>query len=213
MYSMKKIFIFDVDGTLFNTREGIVNAFNKVLVEFKKEKLTQNQESRIIGPSVRDSFINMFNFSNEDSELATKLYRKYYVEEFIVQSKLYDGVMETLFGLKRKKCKLCIATMKTETQIQKLLKINNLKDLFDIVKAAKDDGSYKKAQMILDIKGDFGSDYKYYMVGDTNGDYEAAKKAEVEFIGVTYGFGFDDEYHSFLTVERLNDLVKYVENL
>lgn len=193
---MDKVVIFDVDGTLFDTKAGIIKTFNYVLERFDKNEITENEESRFIGPSVRQSFINLVGLDEKDAEIATRMYRKIYVEKFVTSAILYDGVDETLQTLLNKGFKLCIATMKTASQVKALLA--NLLDesYFEIIKTAKEDGSLSKEQMLLEIRGLYGDSVQYYMVGDTIGDYNASVKAKMDFVAALYGYGEleKDEY-------------------
>ena len=118
---MNKVVVFDVDGTLCDTREGIISALNDVLARYHVQSISSEDECKYIGPSVRDSFIRYHNFSMKDAEEATKIYREIYVSSYIVKSKLYNGIKELLITLKNDGCILCLATMKTQKQVEKLL--------------------------------------------------------------------------------------------
>ena len=171
---MKKA-IFDVDGTLVNTREGIVHTIQDVLGELG---LSYNGDLDLwIGPPIKKSFMD------------------------------YPGMRETLDMLRRNGVRLAIATMKTGPQVDRLFSYFGIKDYFEEIKTAREDGSLSKAQMIAEL---MDSD-ETYMIGDTISDQIATQEAECSFIGVTYGFGFKPgERYSFITVKEPKELIREI---
>ena len=95
---------FDVDGTLFDTREGIIQALNYVLKVYGRAPIEKSDESKYIGPPVKKALIEYQGMDEVEAEEATDLYRRCYVEIFIGESALYDGTLETLATLKRLGC-------------------------------------------------------------------------------------------------------------
>lgn len=202
-----KTIIFDIDGTIFDTKKGIINCLNDVLNCHGYLNILPSNEDKYIGPSVRDSFINFNGFSMEEANAATKEYRTKYVEKYISQSDPYPGLFEVLKVIKDKKYNLCIATMKTRRQVDKLLEIYKLSELFDQVETAKEEGGYTKTDMLNSIKRRY-TDSEYFFIGDTNGDYKAALNANIEFIYATYGYG--NIKYDGLIINNLDELLKYL---
>ena len=184
-----KAIIFDVDGTLFDTRDGIIQALNYVLKVHGRSEIKKEDEARYIGPPIKKSLIEFQGMEELEADEATALYRKSYVEKFIGDSIWYDGTVETLKELKDRGWILGIATMKTMPQLEALIRDFNCGDLFSVLKAAKEDGSLSKVQMLKDIKEEYPDVEKFVMVGDTMGDYKAAKEAGYEFVAADYGYG------------------------
>ena len=184
-----KAIIFDVDGTLFDTRDGIIQALNYVLKVHCRSEIKKEDEARYIGPPIKKSLIEFQGMEELEADEATALYRKSYVEKFIGNSIWYDGAVETLKELKDREWILGIATMKTMPQLEALIRDFNCGDLLSVLKAAKEDGSLSKTQMLKDIKEEYPDVDGYIMVGDTMGDYEAAKEAGYEFVAADYGYG------------------------
>lgn len=202
----KKVIIFDIDGTLFDTKEGIVKAFNYALSVMKKDKLAAEEESKIIGPSVRTSFEKIALLEGADIEKATSLYRGYYVDKCIGSSQLYEGARAVLDELYNRGYVLGIATMKTMPQVTRLLDATIGHRYFDVIKAAREDGSISKAQMLEEIKLEF-ADADYYMIGDTEGDWKASSKAEMQFVYATYGYGAIHSTADISCIDRITDLL------
>ena len=184
-----KAIIFDVDGTLFDTRDGIIQALNYVLKVHGRSEIKKEDEARYIGPPIKESLMEFQGMEELEADKATALYRKSYVEKFIGDSIWYDGAVETLKELKDRGWILGIATMKTMPQLEALVRDFHCGDLFSVLKAAKEDGSLSKSQMLKDIKTEYPDVEKFVMVGDTMGDYKAAKGAGYEFVAADYGYG------------------------
>lgn len=184
-----KAIIFDVDGTLFDTSDGIIQALNYVLKVYGRDEITTEDEANYIGPPIKKSLMEYQGMKENEADEATALYRKSYVEKFIKNSVWYDGAVETLEELKNRGWILGIATMKTMPQLEALLRDFHCRDLFSVLKAAREDGSLTKTQMLKDIKKEYPNADKYIMVGDTIGDYKASKEAGYDFVAVDYGYG------------------------
>lgn len=187
---MYKVIVFDIDGTLFDTKPGIICAIDFVLKAYKSGNVCMEKQDRYIGPPIKESLIKYHGFADDEAEKAVQLYRKIYIDKYITKSEPYEGLAEVLLALKSREYILGIATMKTQRQVEKLLQIFDIGNYFTIIKNAREDGTLSKKQMLIEIRHEYlSSSEKFIMVGDTQGDYEAAKKANFQFIGVDYGYG------------------------
>lgn len=200
---MKKTIIFDVDGTLVNTHDGIIHTIEEVLETYG---LSYDGDYDLwIGPPVKNSFMKFFGFSEERAEETTRFYRKLYIDKYIIESYLYPGIRETLKELKQRNFRLAVATMKTAPQVDKLFSFLGIQHFFEKVKTAREDGSLSKAQMISDLEEGYD---EVYMIGDTDGDRVAAVAVGCHFIGVTYGFGYHrGEKYDFTTADSPADIL------
>lgn len=190
---MYNCIIFDVDGTLFDTSEGIFECINFVLREKKFPELSEEELKRFIGPPIIESFQKYCGFSHELANELTEMYRNYYVETYIKKSYMYSGMKELLDQVKAKNIKVAIATLKTQIQIDTLLKNKNLSIYFDLVCGAAPNRR-NKVDLINYIANQLKIEAReMVLVGDSVLDAEGARKAGVDFIGVTYGFGLKKE--------------------
>ena len=185
----KKVVVFDVDGTLFDTKRGIIDALNCVLRSYGEEPIEESKGNKYIGPSIKESLVRLHGFDEKKACEGTEFYRKIYVERFIGKSVAYQGMEKMLIKLKETGCILGIATMKTRPQIDRMMDLFNLRTCFSVIKTAREDGSLNKEQMLKQISGLYGEGFSYYMIGDTMGDYLASQNAGYEFIAVDYGYG------------------------
>ena len=204
---MKKVYIWDIDGTLVDTKPGIIQAINTVLKTFGRKMLSNEQADLYIGPSVREAFIKYQKMSEKEAAEATKMYRNEYVNRFIRNYRVYPGMnRDFLIRLKGMDGMLCIATMKTERQVQSLLETIGLSEVFDLVKCADEEGKYTKQAMVSDIIKAYGREGNtFYMIGDTEGDHQAAIYNRVHFIYANYGYG--DVENADYTINLVEDIL------
>lgn len=186
--------IFDVDGTLFDTSPGIFKCIEFVLKNMHYDSIDEKELRKFIGPPVYESFLNICKMTDKEAETATQMYRSAYVEQFIGLSKLYDGIEALLKKLKSEGVKLCIATMKTQPQIEKLLSIFNLTDTFDVVASASVNVKKSKSDIINEVLKATNTGCKdAVMIGDSIYDAVGAKQSGTDFVAVSYGFGISSE--------------------
>ncbi len=188
---MYKCVIFDADGTLFDTSEGICECINYVLNLQKMKLLSKSELVKFIGPPVFQSFKKICKISDEEARKLTQMYRTYYVNEFYKKSILYFGMIDFLKELKENKIITGIATMKTQEQIDKLLEYQKVDQYFDLVSGVSE-GISKKEDLILKVINNFhiSTTNDVVMIGDTILDEKSAFNIKIDFVGVSYGFGF-----------------------
>ena len=108
-----KYVLFDLDGTISDSYEGITKS---VVYALEKMGITppENREALrvFIGPSLWDSFMTHYHLDANDAERAVQYYREYYAPHGMLDCKLYDGVRGTLTELNALGKKLILATSK-----------------------------------------------------------------------------------------------------
>lgn len=204
--------VFDIDGTLFDTKPGIFSALEDVFTRFDLGTFDRAHGMRYIGPPVKQSLMTFNGLSEETSEKATAYYREVYVNKYIALSSPYDGVFQMLANLKDAGHLLSIATMKTRKQVDKLLDITGTdRNLFEFIETALENGKMSKEKMLENISSN--SDYPVVMIGDTEGDKKAACMSKNGFVGVTYGYGFDrNSCFDFPVANSVTDLFDLIED-
>ncbi len=191
---MIKNIIFDLDGTITNSYEGIVKGVKYSLdkINFKYEE--QNLVS-FIGPPLQDSYMNL-GFSKEESDDLIKDFRDYYLTKGISEMSLYDGIVETIEKFYNDGFKIFLATSKVESSAKRILKDNDLIQYFSFVAGATMDQSrVEKADVIRYLIENTGiiTD-ESVMIGDRHHDIEGAYKNEIKAIAAEYGFGSREEF-------------------
>lgn len=193
---MRKVcIVFDLDGTLFDTKRGIIFALNYVLNHYGKKTIPIEQEDLYIGPPIKQSLMEYSGFNEENAIKASNLYRSVYINKFIHFTKIYKEAINVLDHLKRRNVLLGIATMKTQLQVEKLFSIFDIQDYFTYIEFAKVDCSYTKEEMLKKIKSSNSDIHNYtcYYIGDTKGDLVASRESGFNFIYAQYGYGNIDK--------------------
>ena len=97
---MKKYILFDLDGTIIDPKEGITKSVAYALNKFEIKVDNLNELCKFIGPPLKDSFIEYYNFSEDEAEKAIKYYREYFSDRWIYENKVFKGFEEILISLK-----------------------------------------------------------------------------------------------------------------
>lgn len=213
---MYDVILFDFDGTLVDTGEGILNGITYTLNKFGITVEDRASLNRFVGPPLQESFKMFYGFSPEETEKAIKYYREYYNEKGMWEYKAYDGIKELMAWLKEKG-KLCIVTTsKPEYFAKKMLEKAGLAPYFTYIAGSDMEGTRtKKADVIryaLNTCGikDTGN---MVLVGDREYDVYGAKEMGIDSVGVLFGYGSREELeqagatHIAETVEDLKEII------
>ena len=178
--------IFDIDGTLFDTGEGIKSCVRHAVKEVGMPPVDEAKLDLFIGPSLFHSFTVTAGFSEQTAEAAIEAYRKIYSQEGIFLSSPYCGVSEMIEILASEKYVLSVASSKPLVMVEKLLEHSGLRKYFarvcapDYARRGSDKAKLVRAAC---------ADENIVMVGDTHFDIDGAHGAGIKALGVTYGYG------------------------
>lgn len=209
---MKQYILFDLDGTIIDPKIGITSSVAYALNKFDIHVENLDNLCKFIGPPLKDSFIEYYNFSEKDAEQAILYYRERFQEKGIYENFLYENFEDMLISLKNQGKTLLIATSKPTVFAERILEHFNLRHYFDFVGGSNFDGTRaNKAEVIFHVlKENSISDIsKAIMVGDRKHDIIGAKKAGLQSVGVLYGYGNYEE----LEAAGAEYIVKNVEEL
>lgn len=187
-----KYIIFDFDGTLFNSRVGIVGGVKFALDYLNVEHPNDEVLTSFIGPPLFHSFKKHFNFDDDKVLIAVTKLREYYNDKGALESIPYDGIETLLKELRTKNVKIGIATAKPTVYAHKILKHNNWSQYFDSVRGSDLEGElFPKEKTIGEVLEDFNVFTKEdaIMIGDTIYDIKGAQEKGIDSIAVNYGFG------------------------
>lgn len=190
-----KNLLFDLDGTLIESKEGITNSVRYALKHFGIQVERTEDLYKFIGPPLRESFSQYYGFNEEDTEIAVTKYMEYFREKGVFQNTLYDGIPEMLRELVSAEKNLIIATSKGEIYAKQILENLGISKYFTDVCGSTLDGSRsKKAQVIQHILSTNNlSTKETVMIGDKSHDVIGARETHLDSIGVLYGYGDYDE--------------------
>ncbi len=190
---MKKTILFDLDGTLTDSGEGIMNcarlAMNTYGIPIPDEKSMRT----IVGPPLEVSFAR-FGMKEEDIPDAIEVFRKRYTSVGKYENFPYPGIHDVLKTLKDQGHTLCVATSKPEVMALDILGHFDLAPYFDhICGATLDRSRITKEDVIAFLLKSLDSTDNLIMVGDTQYDVIGAKAHGIPTIGVTWGYGEEED--------------------
>lgn len=211
---MKSI-LFDLDGTITDSQNGIINSVIYALKKYGREVGDRGELKKFIGPPLAWMFSQYCGFSEEEGQKAVEVYREYYTVKGIFENEVYDGVEDMLENLHESGAKLYLATSKPQIYAKKILEHFGLAKYFDDIVGSELDGRrVEKDEIIACVLKKHGIK-DAVMVGDRRFDMEGAKKNALTAVGVLYGYGTKEELEQagadFIAedVRALSEYLKY----
>ncbi len=190
---MYKCIVFDMDGTLVDSYEGIFNAYQwaseRMGVEFGGATVVR----QAIGSPLPYAFQQFWNMNSAQVPRAVAFYRDYYARKGMYQAEVYEGMEDALKRLKEAGYFLGIATLKNESFAKDMLQGQGLLPYFDVVCGMDAGDCATKSDLIQRcMRLANVSSGETVLVGDSAYDAVGAAEAGVDFLAVTYGFGFQN---------------------
>ena len=195
------IVLFDFDGTMIDTSDGIFKSIIYALNADGQPVPTEDTLRKFIGPPIYDSFKNIFGYTDEDKiEWMIKKYRERYSVLGLFEARYYDGIEELLIKLKENGIKVATASSKPKKFIERILNETGFAKYIDYIGGTVFDekGSGKTGILLNALENLNCTDKsRAIMVGDRKFDIEGAKGAGIETIAVLYGFGSRKEFEEY----------------
>ena len=186
---------FDLDGTLTDPSLGITNSVMHALERMGRKVPPREELYSFIGPPLITQFMEYCNISKEEAEQAVVYYREHFSETGLFENTLYPGVWESLGRIKKTGKKICLATSKPEFFAKRILDRFGLAEYFDYVCGATmgEQRTAKKDVIEYALHLSESQRDNTVMVGDRRHDIEGAKACGLKSVGVTWGFGSQEE--------------------
>ncbi len=182
--------LFDLDGTLTQSEEGIWNSFRHAARTMGLPEPDAATLRKCIGPPLVWSFQNYMGLSEADAWRAQGIYRERYTTVGLFENRVYPGIRNVLRTLRAQGARMGIVTGKPEESTRRILDHFGILRYFERISCATD-GHAEKDQLILQVVPGGGD--RVWMVGDRRFDAEGGRLAGVHTIGVTYGYGSEEE--------------------
>ena len=185
----QKAVLFDLDGTLTDSAEGILNCVAPALEHFGLPVYDRDTMIVFVGPPLYDTFPK-FGVPADGVQTAIDIFRARYCTLGKYENKPFPGIVDMLTTLRAQGHKLYVATSKVEDQAVDILEHFGLAQYFDIIAGATRDGTRStKEDVIAYLKEQAGSIGQAIMVGDTIFDIRGAVAHGIPGIGVAWGYG------------------------
>lgn len=212
-----KAVLFDMDGTLVNTYRGIFNSYTYAAKQMGLDLPDDALVGAAIGAPLSEVFATKFGLDESSVRIAVEHYRSYYAKHGFREIELYNGIKALLSYLKSNGYKMAVATLKREDFAVAILKDLKLDSFFEVIYGIDSNDKMTKSGIInkcLDTLGLRANEALY--VGDSFYDAVGAAQSGLNFVGVTYGFGFKTEkevaeYNYCFCADAPEDLIHWLE--
>ena len=185
--------LFDLDGTLLDTKEGILAAAVRTMEEYRLPIPDDDALEAMIGPPVQESYAKLFALAPEAAmEMANRFRDRYKTAEYLFRAEPYDGIFDLLQALKDTGTGIGIATYKREDYARRLLCAKGFDRYTEHMYGSDFEGKLKKADIIRLCLEKMGcaDPLRAVYIGDGKSDGTGAAAVGMPFLAVTYGFGF-----------------------
>ena len=193
---MYDLVLFDLDGTLTDSKQGIIGAVQYAMGKMGLPPADETKILSYIGGPFREELRRAHGFDQSRADRFVALYREYYLKEGIHQNRVFDGIEELLAELHASGKALAVATAKPSEQAETVLVNFNLRQYFGLIAGSRPNGDrsakvdvirYALSQLLPpDLP-------KVVMVGDRCHDILGARENGIDSVAVTYGYGTDAE--------------------
>lgn len=185
----KKAIFFDLDGTLTDSGEGIINCAILALEYFGLLVPTREEMRVFVGPPLDQTFVK-FGVPKEKAQEAIDVFRSRYLVKGKFENFPYPGIQDVLRTLKEQGHRLFVATSKPEATALEVMDKFELSQYFEQIVGATFDGTRShKADVIAYLLKQLPDISSVVMVGDTAFDVTGAAAHNIPTIGVSWGYG------------------------
>lgn len=210
---MYKVILFDLDGTLTESGEGIIKSVQYALNKMGKMEKDTEKLRVFIGPPLMEQFMKYSRFDEVTARKAVSYYRERYSTIGIFENNLYPGIKEVLKELNASGYILAVSSSKPEHFVIQILEHFDLKEYFtQIVGSTMNETRTSKAEVIEEtLRRLKMAEHReqVVMVGDKEHDVIGARKEGISCIAVSYGYGTMEE----LKAANPKIIVKSVDEL
>ena len=186
--------LFDLDGTLTDSTEGIVKCLEYALDRMGYE--IPEDTNKFLGPPLYTSFAEFCGMNEEQVNEAVRIFRERYSTVGLFENRVYDGVPEMLDRLKKGGKRIMVATSKPEVYAVRIFDRFGLSQFFEAVGGANINGTRNNKDEVIEYvleKAGISDRSKVLMIGDRRQDVLGAHKTGLKCMGILWGFGSLEE--------------------
>lgn len=210
--------LFDLDGTMLNTSIGVMESVEYTIDKLGYKKLPKEAVNRFVGPPIQDSFIREYGVDKEEAQRAANVFRDYYKTQGLLKAEPYENLYDLFELLKEQGKKMAVATYKRHDYAMQILEHFKIADYCDSMNGADNNNVLTKADIVEKCIRECGVTDKsrVVLIGDSEYDAIGAKGSGIDFIGVTYGFGFRtkedvEKYDNVLAADSIAEVMKFFQ--
>jgi phosphoglycolate phosphatase len=191
-----QLVIFDLDGTLTDSAQGIVSSFRHALAAVGASQMAAVPDGdlagRIVGPPMHHTLLEMGLGADADAAIAA--YRADYSTRGWAMNSLFDGIAPLLADLQAAGVRLAVATSKAEPTARRILAHFGLDGHFEVIAGASVDGSRaNKSDVVAHALAQLRPlPDRVLMIGDRSHDVEGAAEHGIDTVVVGWGYGRRD---------------------
>ena len=188
--------LFDLDGTLTDPSEGIVNSVIYALKKHGIEETDREKLCSFIGPPLIDAYMEHYGFSKEKAIKTVEFYREYFSVKGIFENRVYKGIPELLEKLYQSGKKIILATSKPDLFANKILEYFGISKFFYFVAGATMNETRTQKQEVIKYaleECNITDTANAVMIGDRKYDISGGKAFGLKTMGLLYGFGSNEE--------------------
>lgn len=220
---MFRYVLFDLDGTLTDSKEGITRSVQYALKHFGVEEDNLDNLECFIGPPLRDSFMEYYGFDARKAEEAIGVYRERFSKVGLFENQPYENIKDVLGACKEAGMLLAVASSKPRIFVERILKHFEMEEYFDVVIGAQLNGTLEKKEEVVEealrhleelstgkgktILSQIFHRGNCVMVGDRRFDVEGGKRYQLYTVGVSYGYADEGELEA-AGADRIVDSVE-----
>ena len=187
---MKKLCIFDLDGTLLNTLDSIAYYVNDTMKHFELPVIETEKIRTFVGNGAKNLISRSlrYNGSELDAEKVLSVYIEKYNSDALYLVKPYDGIRELLSKLHENGVTLAVLSNKPHSSTSIMIDEIFGKDLFSVVRGPYNNEKVKPEPAVANEIAKGFEKENCFFIGDSDVDIETGKNALMHTVGVTWGF-------------------------
>lgn len=211
-----KLVVFDLDGTILHTTPGILASVRDAIRILGFPMPDESVLERFVGPPIELSMKRQFQLDDEQTSRAAAIFREQYQKDNLFKADPYEGIYDVFAGLVERGIVPAVATFKRHAYAYPLLVHFGFDRYSDVLFGSDAETLTTKSAIIKACmeKSGITDPAEVLMVGDTLYDAEGASALDIDFLGVTYGIGLNEEEQNKADaigfVSKAIDILKYV---